>query len=524
MVQAMTAHPIRLVSRSAARRSVVRASWFVMGVGFGVGCALCLTTTMTPMTPATWEVAHELPEISGNFVEDLAAAPEQQAPAPAPLVARPVELKDAKEEVEVAETQETSAENAAELMPAAAPAPEQQPPALAQAAEPGEALPGKSMTEYPLMVDMKVSSGDTLMNILTETGVSTEEAQDVIQCIGKVYNPKKLDVGQSVSMVLDKPEIDTRDGLVVASLSLPVSVTDTIEVTRRGEGRFSARTVKAEVETKTARAGGKINSSLYETAISSGVPAAVLGEIINAYSYDVDFQRDIHANDHVDVLFERKQTKDGDEAGHGHLLFAQLKLGDKVMKVYRYTDKGGNSDYYNEKGESVRKALLRTPINGAKITSGFGMRNHPILGYTKMHRGVDFGAPTGTPIYAAGDGTVSFAGTKGGYGNYVMIKHDGKFSTAYAHVSRFASGMAAGKKVKQGQIIAYVGSTGASTGPHLHYEIHQNNAQVNPAGVKFKTGNVLAGKELAAFKQKVTQLQAQLESTPSVKTRVAMAQ
>ncbi|NBX04387.1 MAG: M23 family peptidase, partial [Alphaproteobacteria bacterium] len=257
-----------------------------------------------------------------------------------------------------------------------------------------------------------------------------------------------------------------------------------------------------------------INSSLYETGIDGGLPPALINELINAYSYDVDFQREIKKGDVMDVLYERIQTKDGKSVGNGNVVFANLELGDRTLKIYRYVGKDGTADYYNEKGESVRKALLRTPINGAKITSGFGMRNHPILGYSKMHRGVDFGAPTGTPIYAAGDGAVEFVGVKGGYGNYVKLKHNNQYSSAYAHVSRFAAGISPGKKVKQGQIIAYVGTTGASTGPHLHYEIMAKNEQVNPANVKFKTGNVLAGKDLLAFRATMQKVEKQLAAMP----------
>jgi murein DD-endopeptidase MepM/ murein hydrolase activator NlpD len=211
------------------------------------------------------------------------------------------------------------------------------------------------------------------------------------------------------------------------------------------------------------------------------------------------------------VLVERLQLEDGTVVGYGNVLYANLDLGDRSLPVFRYKDKGGNVDYYNAKGESLRKALLRTPINGARITSGFGMRMHPLLGYSKMHRGVDFGALAGTPIYAAGDGVIDMAGANGSYGNYVRIKHDGKYSTAYAHASRIAAGIKKGVKVKQGQVIAYVGSTGRSTGAHLHYEILAGNDQINPSGVKFKTGSTLSGKDLAAFKSQVSSVQAQLK-------------
>ncbi len=280
--------------------------------------------------------------------------------------------------------------------------------------------------------------------------------------------------------------------------------------------------VEAPLQRRTVTARGSITSSLYETGIQLGIPANMLAELIRVYSYDVDFQRDIKRGHTLEAVFERMQTEEGEIAGYGNLLYAQLTLGQRALPLYRYTDKSGNTDYYNAKGESLRKALLRTPINGAKITSGFGMRMHPLLGYSKMHRGVDFGAATGTPIYAAGDGVVVMAGVKGTYGNYVQIKHNDKYSTAYAHASRIARGVKVGGRVKQGQVIAYVGTTGRSTGPHLHYELIASGAQVNPASVKFKTGNTLGGKELASFKTKVAQVQALLKN-PADKTRIAEA-
>lgn len=480
-----------------------------------MGCALCLSTSIsTSMRPIAWEVAQNGPDLSTSLVDkELTAALEDSGGT--------LGYGAAKEQAVAIPLQASEQSPPSVALEQAIQAAGAQNDPVGQSGE-LESLVANTQANYPLSVDMKVGNGDTLMNILTDTGVSYEQAQNVIQCMGKLYNPKKLDVGQNVSVVVDK---DAKgDELFIASLRLPVSETASIEVQRDKNDKYSAKTVQVELQREPARANGRIQSSLYEAAMASGVPANVLNEIITAYSYDVDFQRDIHEGDRFDVLFESVQTKDGQAVGSGNVLHAQLHLGDKTLKMYRYTDKTGNVDYYNEKGESLRKALLRTPVNGARITSSFGMRNHPILGYTKMHRGMDFGAPTGTPIYAAGDGTVTFVGKKGGYGNYLSIKHDQKYSTAYAHISRFASGISNGKKVKQGQIVAYVGSTGNSTGPHLHYEVLQNNVQVNPAGLKFKTGNTLSGKELANFKKTVSQLQAQLESTPTLKTNMAMAE
>jgi len=367
---------------------------------------------------------------------------------------------------------------------------------------------------YPLISELTVSKGDTLSDLLLSSGISSADAQDIVKLLRPVYDPRKLGVGKSLTVNLAKDEVDGNTP-TIESINLPISATSSLEVSRsKKNDEFQVKTIEVPTERRLAHAGGVIKSSLYETTVQSGMPASLVSEIINAYSYDVDFQREVKQGDAIDVLFERVQTTEGVQVGAGNVIYAELALGNRNMKIYRYVDSQGNSDYYNDKGESVRKALLRTPINGAKVTSGFGMRNHPLLGYTKMHRGIDFGAPTGTPIYAAGDGTVSFVGRKNGYGNYVSIKHNSQYTSAYAHMSRFASGMTQGRKVKQGQIIGYVGSTGMATGPHLHYEILANNEQVNPANVKFKAGQILQGKEMLAFRKTMAKVEAQLASIP----------
>lgn len=358
---------------------------------------------------------------------------------------------------------------------------------------------------FPASVNLQVGEGDTLLTILTDTGVSYEEAHAAVLALRKIYDPRRLDVGQKVAVDLDARDDDPNTP-TLKSLSMPISRTAMVELKRTKNGSFNARTIEAPLEKKLVRAGGKIFSSFYKTGLAAGIPADTLADLIRIYSYDVDFQRDIKRGDKLEVLMERLQTKEGVIAGYGGVAFAQLELDNRKIAIYRYEDKNGNVDYYNEKGESLRKALLRTPINGARITSGFGMRMHPLLGYSKMHRGVDFGAAPGTPIYAAGNGIVEIAGWNGGYGNYVRVRHDGKYATAYAHASHIAKGIHPGVRVKQGQVIAYVGSTGMSTGPHLHYEVLVNGQQVNPSGIRFKTGNGLSGKELAAFKKQVSQI------------------
>jgi murein DD-endopeptidase MepM/ murein hydrolase activator NlpD len=232
-------------------------------------------------------------------------------------------------------------------------------------------------------------------------------------------------------------------------------------------------------------------------------------QMIRAFSYDVDFQRDVHPGDGFTVMYEREFTEDGAPAREGEVVFASLSLSGKEMALYRYTTRDGETDYFNRRGESVRKALLRTPVDGARISSTFGMRRHPILGYSKMHKGVDFAAPTGTPIYAAGNGTIEEAGPKGAYGNYIRVRHNREIATAYAHLSRISKDVRRGAKVRQGDVIGFVGTTGRSTGPHLHYEVLRNGRQANPMSVDLPTGIVLAGRDLTAFKEMVGKVEVQ---------------
>jgi murein DD-endopeptidase MepM/ murein hydrolase activator NlpD len=472
-------YPVKITSRSIAKKRFKRVSWFVLGASFGIGCALVTLTFARPSVTIASK--------SSETPETLA---QQHYDAP---VTKSIDI-------------------VAFALP---------PVATNEAAKTKSEAKSAPSVIYPIAMDMKVQNGDTLMNLLTDAGATYDEAQNAVDSLRTVYNPKKLDIGQNISITLDKSPDDSASP-VITSVKVPTSATSTIEIVRKsGQNHdFEVKKIIEPVERRLAHAGGKINSSLYETGVTAGIPASLLNDIINAYSYDVDFQRDIQPGDSMDVLYERLETKDGASAGHGNMLYAELNLSGDVMRIYRYVDKSGFVDFYNQNGESLKKAMLRTPINGAKITSGYGMRTHPLLGYSKMHRGVDFGAATGTPIYAAGDGVVDFSGRKGGYGNYLRIKHNNKYSSAYGHISRFASNVAPGRHVKQGQIVAYVGSTGMATGPHLHYEIMVNNEQVNPSNVKFKAGNILAGKEMASFRKNMNQIEAQRDSTPR-KTDVA---
>jgi murein DD-endopeptidase MepM/ murein hydrolase activator NlpD len=350
---------------------------------------------------------------------------------------------------------------------------------------------------YPLNLEFPITRGDTLLDVMTQNHVPHEHAVGIVSAVRKVYNPRDLTVGRTIAMELDK--LPHEDEPFVKAMHIEATNLDTIVVERHAPQKYVAKKISTPVHKATAHAGGRINSSLYASALKNGLPDALLAQVVKAFSYDVDFQRDIHPGDRFDALYERYQTEDGRFVKSGKLLYAALSLSGKHMEIYAYTDSTGSTEFYTARGESTKKALLRTPINGANISSGFGMRRHPILGFNKMHKGLDFAAATGTPIYAAGDGTVQMAGPNGAYGNYVKIQHNATYATAYGHMHRVGKGIKPGMKVKQGQVIGYVGTTGRSTGPHLHYEVLVMGNQVNPAKMTLKTGNQLGGRELARF-------------------------
>ena len=247
-------------------------------------------------------------------------------------------------------------------------------------------------------------------------------------------------------------------------------------------------------------ARGTIHTSVYEAGDRAGVPHAIMAAMIKVYAHDVDFQRDVHSGDSFDILYDQPKTEQGKPVGEGAIIYAAMHIDGEVKPIYRVTFADKTVDYFDAAGRSARRALLRTPVAAAHITSGFGMRMHPLLGYSKMHKGVDFGAPIGTPIFAAGSGVIEEIGMKSGFGRYISIRHAGGLETAYGHMSRFNPHLYPGAHVNQGEVIAYVGMSGRSTGPHLHFEVHMSGNQINPLSVKMPVGRVLEGAQLAQFK------------------------
>ena len=344
---------------------------------------------------------------------------------------------------------------------------------------------------------VSVGSGQTIAGVLQDAGVSGSDAYYAVKALSKHFDPRKVKSGQKLEVHFKELDDGSRG---FDRLSMKVSAVKKIEVQKEGNEEFVAELEEQELERKLYGGYATIQTSLYGSAARADIPSPIIAEMIRIYSWNVDFQRDIRRGDKVKILYEAYENEDGDFAKYGNILFASLDSGGREKPVYRFEMDNGDVDYFEPDGTSVRKTLMKTPVDGARISSNFGMRKHPILGYNKMHKGMDFAAPTGTPIYAAGDGVVEYAGRKGAYGNYMRIRHNSKLKTAYAHMSKFKRGMKQGTKVKQGEVIAYVGSTGRSTGPHLHYEVHLNGTQVDPRSVKLPTGETLLGKQLSRFK------------------------
>lgn len=378
-----------------------------------------------------------------------------------------------------------------------------------------EAPPG------PVTLTASVDRGDTLAKVLAKAQVPRAEAFAAVEALRKVYNPKDLKTGQQIDLAF-QPGVDDDSAPTFLGFSFEPSMDLQVGVERGADGKFTATEIRRPLTKELVRASGTIDTSLYVDAVAAGIPAQVLVEAIRAFSFDVDFQREIQPQDSFEIAFERFTTDEGQTARLGDMIYARLTLGSKALKIYRYLPRAGIVDYFNERGESVRKALLRTPVDGAKITSKFtNARAHPILGFTRAHKGVDFGVPQGTPIMAAGSGVVVEAGVHNGYGNYIRIRHNPQYSTAYAHMSRFARGIKRGARISQGQVIGYVGMTGLATGPHLHYEVLVNNNQVNPLGVKLVAGQKLGGAELANFMREKTGIDARLAGLPAPRALVS---
>jgi murein DD-endopeptidase MepM/ murein hydrolase activator NlpD len=386
----------------------------------------------------------------------------------------------------------------------------------------------KTPPAEPVDEQFRLTAGRSLKQELMARGVTKSAADALIASINPIMPTKMIKPGTSFELTLDK-QIDFygREVIFPVELSFKPGPRETIVVEANEDGAFDARIdgkrdgAKSQyAQVNQLRARARVGSSLYATAKDNAIPDYIVSEFTRVFSYDVDFQRQISATDAFELFFGAPLT--GSSSKRKVLHYAELTYDGRTKAYFRFTNSDGQTDYYDENGRSAARALLKTPISGARLTSGFGMRRHPLLAYSKMHTGADFGAPSGTPIRAAGSGTVDLAGRHGAYGNTIVIKHTTKHKTLYAHMSRFAAGIRAGQRVNQGQIIGYVGSTGRSTGPHLHYEVRVNDRPVNPTAIKAAGGKQLSGADLQRFRSNKSKVLAMMQQAPSA-TQVAQA-
>jgi len=344
---------------------------------------------------------------------------------------------------------------------------------------------------------VELGKGRTFARMLIDAAIPSNQAIAASSALGKVYDHRKLRAGQEVTLSISS----LKDKYTLTALTFEPASTKELSIVRLYDGTYSAELKNTPVERKRIAVKGKIKSSLYLAGAHYGVPKGIMASFIRAYSHQIDFQRDIHSGDSFEILYDQPTARNGSAVGQGVIIYAALHTGGRTFPIYRVTFGDGAVDYFNEKGQSVKRSLLRTPVANARITSPFGRRRHPILGYSRMHKGVDFGARRGTPIFAAGNGVIVKAKWNGGYGKYIKIRHNGRTYTAYAHMKRFAKGLHVGTRVKQGDIIGFVGNTGRSTGPHLHYEVIIDGRPRNPMKISMPTGRVLKGKTLRQFKR-----------------------
>lgn len=348
--------------------------------------------------------------------------------------------------------------------------------------------------EDEIFTDIVVSKGDNFAKVLKKAGIKNSDIDKIIINGKDTYNFSKIYLGDNVKIFSRYDD----DILNKFKLIYRFSNTEELIVSLNDQQNFEYQVNEILLESEKVYVKGTIKTSLYEAMKDAGLSDLAITEVIRIYSFDVDFQRDIYENDTFELYFTKKVNEDGKTVEIEDPEYLLLTSRGTPLKYYLFTTPDF-SEYFDEKGKGMTKSLMKTPINGARLSSGFGYRKHPILGYNKLHKGVDFAAPSGTPIFAAGNGVVEFAGKNGAYGNYVRIRHDGTFKTAYAHMKSLKKGIYDGVRVKQGDIIGYVGTTGRSTGPHLHYEIIQNGEQMNPAKLKLPSGRKLNEQELKQF-------------------------
>lgn len=382
--------------------------------------------------------------------------------------------------------------------------------------KPQEAAPDpEPPTSDRYELTLRLEKGDTVEKMLADIDVVEDDRRQIAEKLQSLLKKKRLATGETIELLMQTlPE--QPDAPRVLSLSVRPQPEREYIVSRQDDGTYGAEEKIYKVSPRIVRVEGERNGSLQQSGIKAGAPSAAMVEFIRALSYDVDFQRELKEGQKFTVLLEQLVTSDGMVTHPGRLLAGELRLLKRTVTVIRFRPQGAADGFYNPQGESVVRSFLRTPMDASRITSKFGMREHPILGFSALHAGVDFAAPTGTPILAAGAGKVAAAGPNGGYGLYVKLQHSQDVATAYAHMSRIGPGIKPGVAVRQGQVIGFVGSTGMSTGPHLHYEFLRGGKHVNPLAQKFAMRATVGGKDAARFQTLARQYQTQLKNAPAV--------
>ena len=357
-------------------------------------------------------------------------------------------------------------------------------------------------TDFAYWREERVRRGDTIGELLARAGIDDAALRAVVRSDPAARPLYQLKPGQAVRVATD------RDGSVL-ELRFSPSADRALTIRRRGDA-LEARSTSADVETRVTLKSGVIGTSLFGAADAAGLPDAITLALADAFSGDIDFYHDLRRGDRFAVLYETLHV-DGEPAGTGRILAAEFENRGNLLRAYRWAGPDGNESYYTADGRSTRKAFLRSPMALSRVTSGFSLaRLHPILGTWRAHKGVDYGAPSGTPVRATATGVVAFAGRQGGYGNAVIVRHGGQYSTLYGHLSRFAKGVASGARVSQGDTIGYVGQTGWATGPHLHYELRVANEPRNPQAISLPIAESVAPSQRGAYAAAIAPLSEQL--------------
>ena len=345
-------------------------------------------------------------------------------------------------------------------------------------------------------LNYEIKRGDTIQKILKKFEVQNNEIQNIINQYKKYGNPNKLLAGDKIDIILEKSLSTNKNTLV--KFSVPITKSTTIAITKDEDNKITSNKIITKLYKKKILSENIIKKNLYSSAMEVNINPDTIIEFARIFGFEIDFQRDIRKHDYFRIIYEKYFDENGEFIKSASILYAHMSVNGREITLYKFgNDK--SYGYFNINGKSVEKALMKTPINGARLSSSFGMRKHPISGFNKMHQGTDFAAPMGTPIMASGSGTITRAKWCGGGGNCIKIKHNSTYETIYAHMKSFGKGMKVGKKVRQGQIIGYVGSTGISTGPHLHYEVVVNRKKTNSQRLKLPSGKVLKDNERRHF-------------------------